>query len=117
MKMSEYLTKNVNTSISKIIFGIRSKTFDVKEYNPWRYKDDLCVMCLETTETMEHFAHCKGYGETIDMDWKLIYGNNMEEQVTIGEFMKRRFKMRQEVLQQQEDGLASVLGSTAPGTL
>ena len=113
----EYLTKNVNTSISKIIFGIRSKTFDVKEYNPWRYKDDLCVMCLETTETMEHFTQCKGYGETIDMDWKLIYGNNMEEQVVIGEFIKRRFKMRQEVLQQQEDGLASVLGSTAPGTL
>ena len=41
----------------------------------------------------------------------------MEEQIIIGEFMKRKYKMRQEVLQQQEDGLASVLGSTAPGTL
>ena len=41
----------------------------------------------------------------------------MEEQVLIGTFVKERYKIRQDILQQQEDGLASVLGSTAPGTL
>ena len=41
----------------------------------------------------------------------------MEEQVVIATFVKRRYKMRQDILQQQEDGLASVLGSPAPGTL
>ena len=39
LKMSEYLHKNIKTSISKTIFAIRSKTFDVKEYNPCKYRD------------------------------------------------------------------------------
>ena len=107
----------MNTSLSKNIFGLRSRTFDVKEYNPWRYNDDLCVKCQEFKETMDHFVQCNSYGDKLKIDWKLIYGNNMEEQVFIGTFVKRRYKMRQDILQQQEDGLASVLGSTAPGTL
>ena len=56
--MSEYLSQYRSTPISKIIFGFRPKTFDVKEYNPCIYEDSLCVMCRKEFETM---------------DWKDIY--------------------------------------------
>ena len=95
--MSEYLHKNIKTSISKTIFAIRSKTFDVKEYNPWKYRDGFCVKCPEVIETMEHFVACKEYGETLNVDWFEIFGNNMETQIVIGEFIEKRYIKRKEI--------------------
>jgi hypothetical protein len=117
LKINEYLHRNVKTSISKTIFSVRSKTYDVKEYCPWKYNDEKCVRCLKVNETMEHFVHCEEYGETLSIDWKNIYENNMEELVLIAEFIEKRQKQRQVMLKQQEDGQASDLGSTAPGNL
>ena len=114
LKMSEYLSQNRSTSISKIIFGVRSKTFDVKEYNPWIYEDSLCVMCRKEFETMDHFVKCVEYGENLEIDWKDIYGENMEHQFKIGKFIEKRFRKRNFILKQQEGGQTSRHGSTAP---
>ena len=45
LKPSEYLLDNRNTSLSKIIFSLRSKTYDIKEWQPWKYFNNLCVAC------------------------------------------------------------------------
>ena len=71
--MSEYLSQYRSTPISKIIFGFRPKTFDVKEYNPCIYEDSLCVMCRKEFETMDHLVKCVEYGENLEIDWKDIY--------------------------------------------
>ena len=68
LKVSEYLLENVNTSLSKTIFGLISRTFDVKEHNPWEYNDDLCVKCQEFNERMDHFFQCNSYGDTLNVD-------------------------------------------------
>ena len=36
------------------------------------------------------FFQYNSYGEEPNVNWKLIYGNNMEEQVLIGTFIKTR---------------------------
>ena len=115
LKMSEYLEKNMNTSISKVIFGVRSKTLDIKEYNAWKYKDSLCVMCRKENETIEHFVKCVEYGDKLEIELKHIYGESMEEQIIIGKFIDKRQRKRGNIIKQQEDGQASNLGSTAPG--
>ena len=38
LRMSDYLEQNRRTSLSKLIFSIRSKTIDIKEYQPWKYE-------------------------------------------------------------------------------
>ena len=98
----------------QIIFGVRSKKFDVKEYNPWIYKDSLCVMCRKELETMDHFVKCVEYGENLETDWKDIYGEDMEHQFEIGKFIEKRCRKREIILKQQEGGQTSNHGSTAP---
>ena len=115
IKMSEYLFNNVKTSTSKTIFSIRSKTLDLKTWNQWKYRDELCVMRLKTSETMEHFVSCDLFESTLDIDWKYILSDNLEEQVITGKIIKKRHKKRQDKIDQQEACLDSVPGSTAPG--
>ena len=45
LDMSQYLRENVKLSLTKIVFSLRSKTIDIKEYQPWKYSDDKCVKC------------------------------------------------------------------------
>ena len=117
IKMSEYLYYNQKTSTSKVIFSIRSKTLDIKTWNPWKYRNDLCVMCMKDSETMDHFVSCEEYEETISIDWRNILSENLEEQITIGKYVEKRHKRRQQIIDQQEAGQASEPGSTAPGIL
>ena len=58
----------VKTSTSKTIFRIRSKTLDFKTWNQCKYKDELCVRCLKTSETVEHFVSCDLYENTRNID-------------------------------------------------
>ena len=67
-----------NTLVSKTTFAVRSKTLNIKEYNPWSYEDSLCVMCQNELETMDHFVTCVEYGENLKFNWKDIYGENMK---------------------------------------
>ena len=57
LKTSNYLLENGSTSLSKIIFSIRSRTFDIKTWLPWKYSDNLCVVCEFKSETMDNFLH------------------------------------------------------------
>ena len=67
--MSNYLLENRSTAISNIIFSMRSKTLDIKEYQPWKYENDLCVLCGLQSETMQHFMTCLAYENKTCEDW------------------------------------------------
>ena len=95
LNMSDYLVKNKNTSISKIIFSVRAGTLDLKAWNDWKYKDKLCVMCGECEKDFEHFMSCALYGYTTqENDWKDIYGEDSEKQYSIALEVKRRNTLR-----------------------
>ena len=88
LKLSEYLSDNRNKSLSQIIFAVRSKTFDVKLWQEWKYQDGLCVMCQKDQEDMDHFVNCKHYEtEHEGIDWKQILENHVEKQYEIAEFI------------------------------
>ena len=61
--MSQYLWENKNKELSLVIFSVRSKTLDIKEWQPWKYQDNLCVKCDLYAKTMEHFVSFKAYGQ------------------------------------------------------
>ena len=115
LKMSQYISENKRTSLARVIFSIRSKTLDIKEWNSWKYQNLFCLQCDEI-ESLDHFVNCQKYGEALDMDWKDIDENNTEKQIKIGEFLQKRHTIRESLIIQQEDGQASTSGSTAPGT-
>ena len=66
---------------------------------------------------MEHFVSCDLYENKLDIDWRNILCDNLEEQIIIGKFIEKRHKKRQNIINQQEAGLDSEPGSTAPGDL
>ena len=90
LKRSKYLLNNKSTSLSKTIFSVRSKTLDIKQWQPWKYKNDLCVMCEQFSETIEHFLSCPKYGPALETDWRQIDENNAEKQVEIRIFIKKK---------------------------
>ena len=77
--MSDYLSRNESTILSKTIFSVRSGTLDLKVWNSWNYENSLCVMCEMLEENIEHFMSCEAYGKTSwEIDWKEIFGNNVK---------------------------------------
>ena len=80
LRSSEYLLNNRNTRLSKIIFSLRSRTFDIKTWQSWNYFDNLCVSC----EIKE-----KNY-ERHENNWEDIKGNCIERQYEIASFVKVR---------------------------
>ena len=107
LNMSDYLVKNKNTSISKIIFSVRAGTLDLKAWNDWKYVDKLCVMCGEFEEDFEHFMSCTRYGHEIqENNWKDIFEDDSEKQYSIALEVKRRTNLRKSKL---EAGLPHLL--------
>ena len=53
-------------------------------------------------------------GDKLEIEWEHIYGESMEKRKNIENFIDKRQRKRESILQQQEDGQASNLGSTAP---
>ena len=86
MKICEFLVENNNTSLSKIIFFIRSQTLDIKQWQPWKNEDNLCLKCSVFAETMDHFVSCSGYGTETKNDWRDIFDNDCEKQQEIGRY-------------------------------
>ena len=109
--MSEYLEENNRTLLSNIIFSIRSRTLDIKNWQPWKYSDLLCVKCELYPETIEHFVKCIVYGNPLDTNWTDILENDVKKQTKVGLFIENRYKMREKIIKQQEDGRTSTLGS------
>ena len=92
LEMSNYLNENKSTSLSKLIFSIRSGTLDIKCLNKWNYGDNLCVMCELKAETLEHLMICPEYGEKEE--------NNPGKQISIAKMVEKRMeisKTKQEV--------------------
>ena len=117
LKTSEYLLDNRNTSLSKIIFSLRSKTYDIKTWQPWKYFDNLCVICELKAETMEHFLTCESYGNIAqERNWKTIFESDIEIQFDIAKVVKRRQKARKQFIDKYEAGHPQIpSGSRAPG--
>ena len=106
LKMSEYLRQNQSSQISKIIFSIRSQTFDIKVWQEWKYTDNACVVCKLSEETMEHFMICQAYESCPqEFNWKNILDNHPEQQVAIVKVARKRMKYRQKLLEIEVAGL------------
>ena len=65
---------------------------------------------------MDHFVNCLEYGDQIELNWRDIKQNRLDIQTEIGEFIEKRHRIRQEIIEKQEDGQASDPGSSTPGT-
>ena len=65
-EMKEYLKENVSLSLSRTIFSLRSKTLDIKEFQSWKYSDNICVKCKKHEETINHFVSCPSYETDIE---------------------------------------------------
>ena len=115
MKISKYLELNMRTSLSRLIFSVRSKTIDIKEYQSWKYENDKCVRCHTFTETMSHFVTCSSYLNETCEDWAEIYGLDCYKIVRAGLAIEKRFKERKKTLEKEEVGQCRITDSTAPG--
>ena len=113
LEMANYLLENRSTSLSKIIFGARSGTLDIKEWNILKYEDNICVKCETAAETISHFMSCYSYGEdSYVKQWKDIYRNNPNIQYEIAWKIRKRLQLREMCI--EEAGLDSDPGSQAP---
>ena len=95
LEMRDYLVQNRNTALSKVIFSVRSGTFDIKTWNEWKYENLTCFMCDSCEETFPHFMSCLSYGKScIELDWKDIFDDDPEKQNTIAVEVNRRKNIR-----------------------
>ena len=85
---------------------------NIKEFQPWNYEDNLCVKCEIFSETMDHFSTCNAYETEPETNWRDIYIDETARQIEIAEHIEKRLKVRKDILDKQEDGLAS----TNPGS-
>ena len=86
LKPSDYLQDNRNTSLSKIIFSLRSKTLDIKDWQPWNYFDNLCVGCEIKIETMNHFLTCTAYeNSSCENNWEQVRETDVDRQFEIAQ--------------------------------
>ena len=107
LKTSEYLLDNRNTSLSKIIFSLRSKTFDIKKWQPWKYHDNLCVACELKEENMNHFLTCTSYESlSPENNWEQVKENDtsVERQFEIAKIVKARQLKRKKIIENFEAG-------------
>ena len=114
LKLSEYLEENERTTLSQIIFSIRSKTMDIKEYQPWKYENNNCIACGISAETIQYFVSCTSYRNEPCKDWTEIYGSNKCVMKTIGLAIEKRVDERKAIIEKAEGGQAQT-DSTAPG--
>ena len=115
-KLRKYLSECRSVVLAKIIFAVRSKSFDIKLWQPWKYHDNLCVICELKEESMDHFMTCQEYENmTQENNWKIICGDNVEYQYEIAKIIKQRQSYRSHVIEKYEAGQADYSGSGAPG--
>ena len=105
----------MRTSLSHLIFSIRSKTLDVKEYQPWKYENNNCIACGKYPETMTHFATCTSYRNIPCQDWTNIYGSDSLVMTKIALDIEKRVEERKSLIEKAEVGQTQKADSTAPG--
>ena len=105
--MSKYLERNRDEQLTKFIFKTRSGTLDIKDWYQWKYENNLCIVCQTKAETMDHFMNCSAYNvekkSEQTVNWKGIYENDIEKQSIIAKEVKRRFVLRQSLLEAGQD--------------
>ena len=90
LRLSKYLEDNRNYSLSKIIFSVWSRTLDLKTLQPWKYYDNLCVVCEKKSKTIDHFMNCTAYeSSALGTSGKQLFENIPDKQFEIAEIMKR----------------------------
>ena len=104
LKMTQYLFQNERTSLSRLIFSVRSKTLDIKEWNPWSYSDNICIACRKDDETMDHFMICSSYISDPEKDWIKINGVEDDVIMKIAKAVETRVKERYGIIQKEEAG-------------
>ena len=72
LEVSRYLEENKKNSYSKVIFSVRLKTLDLKEWLPWNYNDDKCGARNKSIETMNHFITCTSCRKEPHLNWRQI---------------------------------------------
>ena len=97
--VSNYLKVNKNTEMSKLIFQIRSGTFDIKAWKPWTYEDNLCVMCQIKEENVYHFFECESY-KSKTVNYEDIFENDAEKQLKVAKEAKKRQEIRESKLEE-----------------
>ena len=78
LEMSDYLCENKNTRVSKTLYSKKAGTFYLKQVNPWKYNDNLCVMRNLKEESLDRFIHCNSYGRK-NISWEDIFQDNKEK--------------------------------------
>ena len=115
--LGQYLFENRNTNLSKVIFSVRSKTFDIKVWQQWKYEDNLCILCQVKEENMDHFVICSSYSnQSSNIVWKDMLGNNVDRQFEIAQFLYERQMQRDEAMILQKGGQPLNPGSGAPAS-
>ena len=60
LEMQQFLCSESikTTKLSKLTHNLLAHTIDIKEHNPWKYADNLCI-CEESAETQVHIFFCQ----------------------------------------------------------
>ena len=87
-----------------LFFSVRSKTLDIKEWNPWSYSDNICIACQKDYETMDHFMICSSYISDQEKDWIKINGVKDDVIKKIAKAVETRVKERHGIIQKEEAG-------------
>ena len=82
--LGQYLFENRNTNLSKVMFSVRSTTFDIKVWQQWKYEDNLCILCQVKEKNMDHFVICSSYSnQSSNIIWKDMLWNNVDRNCSI----------------------------------
>ena len=88
-----------------MIFSLRSKTLDIKTQQPWKYFDNLCVLCETKEESINHFLNCEAYENlSQENNWEDVRGNCVKRQYEIAEIAQARMKRRKIFIEKYEAG-------------
>ena len=71
--------------MSKVIFGVRSKTLYIKEFHSWNDYSDLCVACESNKETMNDFMTRISYEFNACYNWSDNNGICKKSEFVVGQ--------------------------------
>ena len=102
---------------------IRSKSLDIKIWQPWKYDNNLCVMYHIKKENMEHFMSCSSCKNiSCGIDWKEVLLNDIKKQYEVAQFLRDKTRAEQCRAEHREDiftalqgGQPLLPGSRSPG--
>ena len=101
--IQDYLLEgNMSTEISKLIYKMRGKTFDIKKHKKWKY-DNLCIGCSINIETEKELLACLSFYEGNEtnienISYSLVFGDSVSDMVRVAKEIRKRLKVRDKIL-------------------